>query len=48
MEPFNEKLGSLPLEVVNQGTIATDLSAWKDDPPDPDFELIMEAEVVYD
>ena len=48
MESFNETLGSLPLEIVNLDTIATDLSAWKDVPPDKDFELILQAEALDD
>jgi hypothetical protein len=46
MEPFNETLDPLPLEVVNVETIAEDLASWKDDPPDEDFKLILEAEAV--
>lgn len=46
MEPFNETLPPLPLEAVNAESIAADLAAWKADPPDPDFELILEAENV--
>jgi hypothetical protein len=46
VEPFNETLDPLPLEVVNAETIAADLAAWKDDPPDADFKLILEATAV--
>jgi hypothetical protein len=48
MDPFNEELTPLPLEAVNAQTIAEDLQAWKDDPPDEDFALILEAEPVDD
>jgi hypothetical protein len=46
VEPFNETLDPLPLEVVNAETIAADLAAWKANPPDPDFELILEAQSI--
>jgi hypothetical protein len=46
MEPFNETLPPLPLEAINTESIASDLAAWKADPPDPDFELILEAKNV--
>ncbi len=46
MEPFNETLDPLPLEVVNAETIAEDLASWKANPPDEDFKLILEAEAI--
>jgi hypothetical protein len=46
MEPFNETLPALPLEFINAETIATDLAAWQSYPPDPDFTLILESELI--
>lgn len=46
MERFDEELDPLPLEVVNAQTIAEDLAAWKANPPDKDFKLILEAEAI--
>ncbi len=48
MDAFNETFDPLPLEVVNPETIKSALQAWKDNPPDSDFELILEAEIVDD
>jgi hypothetical protein len=48
MEPFNEILPPLPLEIITEATLAADLLAWKTNPPDPDFALILEANPIQD
>jgi hypothetical protein len=45
MEPFNENLPPIPEEIVTEDTLQADWQAWKDNPPDPEFTSILEAEV---